>query len=78
MPPIPQRDDAWLKSAPAAEVTRALDAGELAELLGAPVPVTLDGQAAEGDLTGMTSAQIATAYETGQLDALLGREVASP
>ncbi|MBT2207028.1 hypothetical protein [Actinomadura sp. NEAU-AAG7] len=71
--PVQQRTRAWLSTATPQQITAALDAGELAELLGRRPPVQLDRQATEDDVAGMTPDEIAAAFEHGHLDELLGR-----
>ncbi|GGK59951.1 hypothetical protein Ppa06_26320 [Planomonospora parontospora subsp. parontospora] len=73
-----QRDEEWLEAATAEEITRALDAGELNELLGRSVPAPLppEGQADAAWLASASLEAVSRAYDTGQLDQLLGRPAA--
>lgn len=72
---VPQRDEAWLGTASPAEMGRAYAAGEIAELMGMPVPNQVaPGEQFTGEqLSKMTPAQITKAFNGGACDELLGR-----
>ena len=72
---VPQRDETWLKAASPAEMGRAYAAGELAELIGLPVPLQVaPGEQFTGEqLAKMTPDEITKAFNGGACDELLGR-----
>lgn len=73
---VPQRDEAWTKTASPEEIARAHAAGELAQLMGARVPRSFsrDTQLTEDDLSSMTPSEVDGALKAGALDELLGRK----
>lgn len=75
--PVPQRTEEWLTTATANQITAAHAAGELAALLGGPVPLRVaedrDVPVGAVDLVGLSPDAIAAAYHAGHLDEVLGR-----
>ncbi|MGW1799157.1 hypothetical protein ACWCQN_25105 [Streptomyces sp. NPDC001984] len=69
-----QRDEAWLRAAPLAEIRQAFSAGELASLFADD----LTGQLTDDDLKGMSPEQIAAAHDEGKLNHLMGARVPVP
>lgn len=70
---VPQRDQEWLQSATPDQISQARAAGELAELLGAPIPVRLldnSAQLTAEDLDQLTPDQVTEACAAGRLTTL--------
>lgn len=73
--PVPQRDQAWLTTATPEQVAHAHHAGELAQLLGQPIPrqVAPGAQLTAEQLAQLSPDEVAAAYQAGACDQLLGR-----